>query len=437
MLVVIVTDNGFAAEAIRRSFRGASGVRVAGYVDGRHPCGAAVAEAAPDVVIVDEMTWSANAVARISEVRRAVPAAKIIVLTAQSDADLARRRGPRRRATPRSPRPSQPATLGLLVREIWAGNIHHAFTTAAGRPAPARATTASSPRASWRSSRLVAGGASNGVIARQLWVTEQTVKFHLSNVYRKLGVGQPHGSEPLRPRQRARRTSSRRRRARPTPFRSQRDPQDHEPHGRPTRSMTNAFRARADELGTARPAGRFRSRTTPRRGRRARPGRRPGRRPRQEGDQEALRFLYLRYADNVYGYVASIVRDDYEAEDVTQHVFAKLMTTLPKYEQREVPFAAWILRVARNVAVDHMRQRRAIPCEEVRELRAAARRRPPTSRADAPRGARRRCPTTSARSSSCATSSASAPARSPAGSARPSRRSTDCTTAAAAPCAPC
>ena len=62
------------------------------------------------------------------------------------------------------------------------------------------------------------------------------------------------------------------------------------------------------------------------------------------------------------------MRDDYEAEDVTQHVFAKLMTVLPKYEQRDVPFAAWILRVARNVAVDHMRQRRAIPCEEVREL---------------------------------------------------------------------
>ena len=47
MLVVIVTDNGFAAEAIRRSFRGTSGVRVAGYVDGRRACGAAVAEAGP------------------------------------------------------------------------------------------------------------------------------------------------------------------------------------------------------------------------------------------------------------------------------------------------------------------------------------------------------------------------------------------------------
>ena len=92
----------------------------------------------------------------------------------------------------------------------------------------------------------------------------------------------------------------------------------------------------------------------------------------KQGDREALRYLYVHYADHVYGYVASIVRDDYEAEDVTQHVFAKLMTVLPKYEPREVPFSAWILRVARNVAVDHMRQRRAIPCEEVRDLETHA-----------------------------------------------------------------
>ncbi len=90
----------------------------------------------------------------------------------------------------------------------------------------------------------------------------------------------------------------------------------------------------------------------------------------KQGDREALRFLYIRYADHVYGYVSSIVRDDYEAEDVTQHVFAKLIMKLEKYEPREVPFSAWIIRVARNVAVDHIRQRRAIPCEEVRELQA-------------------------------------------------------------------
>jgi RNA polymerase sigma-70 factor (ECF subfamily) len=84
------------------------------------------------------------------------------------------------------------------------------------------------------------------------------------------------------------------------------------------------------------------------------------------GDSEGLHFLYVRYADDVLRYVASFVRDHHEAEDITQNVFAKLMTAIKKYEQREVPFEAWILRVARNAALDHLRAKRAIPTEEVR-----------------------------------------------------------------------
>jgi RNA polymerase sigma-70 factor, ECF subfamily len=85
----------------------------------------------------------------------------------------------------------------------------------------------------------------------------------------------------------------------------------------------------------------------------------------KEGDRDALRFLYVRYSNNIYGYVRSIVRDDHEAEDVTQHVFAKLMTTLVKYDDRGVPFFAWLLRLARNVAIDHLRANRLTPTEEV------------------------------------------------------------------------
>jgi RNA polymerase sigma-70 factor, ECF subfamily len=86
----------------------------------------------------------------------------------------------------------------------------------------------------------------------------------------------------------------------------------------------------------------------------------------QEGDRAAIGFLYARYADNVYGYVRSIVQDPHEAEDLTQHVFAKLMHVIGKYEEREVPFFAWVLRVARNVALDHVRRPRPMPVEEVR-----------------------------------------------------------------------
>ena len=37
--------------------------------------------------------------------------------------------------------------------------------------------------------RIVVAGGSNAEIARELWVTQPTVKFHLRNIYRKLGVG--------------------------------------------------------------------------------------------------------------------------------------------------------------------------------------------------------------------------------------------------------
>jgi DNA-binding CsgD family transcriptional regulator len=73
------------------------------------------------------------------------------------------------------------------------------FTTfVAGRrvaelPAPAGAIARAEPapkltRRQREILRLVAEGRSNGEVARLLWVTEQTVKFHLANVYRKLRV---------------------------------------------------------------------------------------------------------------------------------------------------------------------------------------------------------------------------------------------------------
>lgn len=86
----------------------------------------------------------------------------------------------------------------------------------------------------------------------------------------------------------------------------------------------------------------------------------------QAGDSEGLHFLYVRYALDVHRFVNSLVKDHHEAEDITQNIFAKLMKAINKYEPREVPFAAWIMRVARNAALDHLRARRAVPTEEVR-----------------------------------------------------------------------
>jgi RNA polymerase sigma-70 factor (ECF subfamily) len=77
----------------------------------------------------------------------------------------------------------------------------------------------------------------------------------------------------------------------------------------------------------------------------------------RSGDHEAIRYLYLRFAGNVYGYVRSIVREEHDAEDVTQQVFARVLPALRSYEPRGVPFVSWLLRIAQHAAIDHVRRR--------------------------------------------------------------------------------
>lgn len=81
----------------------------------------------------------------------------------------------------------------------------------------------------------------------------------------------------------------------------------------------------------------------------------------QAGDPGALGFLYARYADNVHGYVRSIVRSADEAEAVTQQVFAELAGAIGEYQEREIPFLPWLLQAARGPAVERLRRGRAAP----------------------------------------------------------------------------
>jgi RNA polymerase sigma-70 factor (ECF subfamily) len=53
-----------------------------------------------------------------------------------------------------------------------------------------------------------------------------------------------------------------------------------------------------------------------------------------------------------------MLRNDYDAQDVTQQVFVKLATSLDKYDSRRADFSAWMLRMAHNAAVDHIRKHR-------------------------------------------------------------------------------
>jgi len=66
--------------------------------------------------------------------------------------------------------------------------------------------------------------------------------------------------------------------------------------------------------------------------------------------------LYELHFERVYAFVANRVRDRATTEDVTSEVFHKALASLPKYEWRGVPFAAWLLRIAANAIADRARR---------------------------------------------------------------------------------
>ena len=156
----------------------------------------------------------------------------------------------------------------------------------------------------------------------------------------------------------------------------------------------------------------------------------------KQGDREALRYLYVRYADNVYSYVASIVRNHHEAEDVTQQVFAKLIDSLAplRGSRRALPQLAGPARAQRRDRPAALAPRDPAGRPGAREprQRGVHRSRPPRQPAQR---AWRPCRTTSARSSCCATSAGWRRRRSPRAWAAARAPSTACTTAGAARCA--
>jgi RNA polymerase sigma-70 factor (ECF subfamily) len=78
----------------------------------------------------------------------------------------------------------------------------------------------------------------------------------------------------------------------------------------------------------------------------------------KQGDRQAVRFLCSQYGSVVRAYLGSLLRDPDLVDDVVQTTFLKLLTRIDRYEPREVPFEAWLLRVARNAAFDELRRRR-------------------------------------------------------------------------------
>jgi RNA polymerase sigma-70 factor, ECF subfamily len=76
------------------------------------------------------------------------------------------------------------------------------------------------------------------------------------------------------------------------------------------------------------------------------------------GDREALARLYRPPAERIETYLAGSVGNRHDAEDLTSQTFSRMLERIDGYEDRALPFSAWLFRIARNAAVDHLRSAR-------------------------------------------------------------------------------
>jgi DNA-binding NarL/FixJ family response regulator len=189
--MIIVADHSLVAHSIRLALKQTAGFRIVGVIDGRMTARDALMDLRPDVVLVDDMHDSRadgashpdHAFARLREAATHAPGAQRMLLTQHMDEERlndAFEAG----AHAVLSKGMHPVSLGTMLREVVRGNIVHRFE----RRTPAVVADCPLTLREKEILGLVAEGNTNGQIARLLWVTEQTVKFHLSNTYRKLGV---------------------------------------------------------------------------------------------------------------------------------------------------------------------------------------------------------------------------------------------------------
>ena len=90
------------------------------------------------------------------------------------------------------------------------------------------------------------------------------------------------------------------------------------------------------------------------------------------GDRQAFGELYDRYAERVFRFALARLPEPADAEDLVQRVFLKAIEALPRYEERGLPFGAWLFRIARNALIDRDRVRRpTLPLDDAAQAHAA------------------------------------------------------------------
>jgi DNA-binding NarL/FixJ family response regulator len=183
---LIADDHRLMVEGTKQALERAGGFDVVGEAVSGAQVLPLIRRLKPDLVLLDLRMPQMDGLTCLTKIRKEFPDLKVAILSVSQDPELiqtALKRG----ANAYIVKSIDPDDLAGALRQALEGNV---FTTAGitEDPGERAAKDAGLTERELGIVRAVARGLSNEAISKELWVAEQTVKFHLTNIYRKLGV---------------------------------------------------------------------------------------------------------------------------------------------------------------------------------------------------------------------------------------------------------
>jgi DNA-binding NarL/FixJ family response regulator len=183
--VLIADDNRLMLEGVRRALEPVEDIEIVGATYSGAQVVPLVERRRPELVVLEFQMRADDGRSCLDLLRERHPDVTVVVLSASStshDIRSALERGARAFIV----KTVNPLDIPSALRQAYDGTVYHAVGFRPGPEDELRAAGLTEREITML--KALARGLSNKAISQELWVTEQTVKFHLGNLYRKLGV---------------------------------------------------------------------------------------------------------------------------------------------------------------------------------------------------------------------------------------------------------
>jgi DNA-binding NarL/FixJ family response regulator len=183
--LLIADDHQLMLAAVRMALCDAPDIEIVGEARSGEEVLPLAGRTSPDVVLLDLGMPGMDGLRCLELLRERHPEVKSIVFTA-SDDPTALAEASARAAVAFAHKSIDPAELADVIRQAVAGDEF--FTVGVETPIEPPLSVGGLTKRETEIMRAAAQGLSNRQIAGELWLSSQTVKYHLTNIYRKLGV---------------------------------------------------------------------------------------------------------------------------------------------------------------------------------------------------------------------------------------------------------